>query len=866
MRNSLRRCLTLSVLLGASVCGAAVVAKGVATTEIDEARLESLLSQLHFQEKVYLLSGASGFATMPIERLGIRGMHFVDGPNGVRSNDGDEATAFPAGIALASSWNPQLTQQVGAAIGEETRSMGGHVLLGPNLNLVRSPLAGRNFETYGEDPLLAGKLGVGFVRGVQSVGVAVSAKHFVGNEQETERNRGSSNIDARALNELYLAPFERVVREAQPWTVMTAYNRLNGIYMSEHQPLVRQTLKQRWGFDGVVMSDWGGTHSTYAVATGLDLEMPGPAHHFGDALLTATQLFQVPVTAIDDAARRMLRLSARVGALDADVNGDPKPKGPASTTTHRELARAAAAQGITLLKNHDQVLPLELSKVRKIAVIGPNADAAVIQGGGSAQVLPANIVSPLDAIEALVGNAAAITYEQGVDNERYTPAIDGRDLSPTRERRAQGLAASYYANANFAGKPLKTRVDRTIGAMLMANDVNLLGNNQMSVRWQGYYWPRVTGEHEFEYEHIRVIGGSTLTLPDAVARATLKLDGRALLHAGMTTIYDASSGFFPTAMRRVRVHLVAGRAYPISVDYSGNGYRIQHFRLAVRLPTGSLDAAVQAARSADVAVVFVGSGTTAESEGRDRNGLGLYGEQDALVQAVAAANPRTVVVLNNGGPVAMPWVEQVPAIVEAWLPGQEGALAVADVLFGKTNPSGKLPVSFPKRVQDSPSYLFYPGFRDANYDESVFMGYRYYDKKQVEPLFAFGHGLSYTQFEYSNLRLPASVQSGQRFTVSVDIKNIGRRAGVEVAQLYVADRQCREVCPVRELKGFERVEVPPGETRTITLQLDERALSHYDSYSESWQTTPGKYEVAVGGSSRDLRVRGELTIAQAYSR
>lgn len=859
MSLTVGRWVALAALAGATGYGSWTWAQSTAGPKVDESRIESLLAQLSLVEKVSLLSGVSSSGTMAIPRLGIHGMRFFDGPNGVRSNDGVEATAFPTGITLASSWNPQLLQQVGAAIGAETHAMGGHVLLGPNLNLVRSPLAGRNFETYGEDPLLSGRLGVGFVRGVQSMGVGVAAKHFVTNEQETERDRGSSNVDARALNEIYLSPFEMVVQEAKPWTVMTAYNRLNGTYMSENEPLVRQLLKSRWGFDGVVMSDWGGTHSTTAVAAGLDLEMPGPANHFGDRLLGAVNVFQVPMPAVDDAARRMLRLSARVGALD----NEPQPASEVSTSAHRELARAAAAQGITLLKNDAQLLPLELGKQLKIAVIGPNADVPVVSGGGSAQVVPSGIASPLDAMRALAGTQATLSYQQGVDNERFTPLLDGRDLSPTRERRSRGLTARYYANDRFSGKPLVTRIDQTLGGLLLAEDVNLRGDQHLSVQWQGYFWPRVTGDYQFEYEYIRVVDGSTLTLPDAAAQVQVSLAGRELLHGGLRETEDASSSFFPMIMRRASVHLVAGQSYPISVRYASSGYRLNSFRLAVRPPVGSIAAAVAAARAADVAVVFVGSGTTAESEGRDRDSLTLYGQQDELVRAVVAANPHVVVVVNNGGPVAVPWADQVPAIVEAWLPGQEGAYALADVLFGKINPSGKLPVSFPRRIEDSPSYPFFPGSRDAHYGESLFMGYRYYDKKQIEPLFPFGHGLSYTRFEYSNLRVPQTVQPGQEIAVSVDVKNAGTRAGAEVVQAYVADQHCIEMCPERELRGFERVELPPGETRTVTMKLAPRALSHYDLHSGSWQATPGRFTVMLGSSSRDLRVRSELTLSAA---
>ncbi len=843
-----------------SLCVAALAASsGVsAQTQPHELRIDALLNQLTLQEKLSLLSGASMFGTAAVERLGIRSMRFADGPNGVRSNDGNEATAFPVGITLASSWNPQLLQQVGAAIGRESRAMGSHVLLGPNLNLVRAPLSGRNFETYGEDPFLTGTLGTSYVRGIQSEGVAASTKHYIGNEQETERNNGNSVMDVRAMHELYLRPFEMAVRDAQPWTVMTAYNRLNGPFMSEHELLVRQILKNKWGFDGVVMSDWFGTHSTLAVNAGLDLEMPGPPQHFGAALLGAVNAGQVPVATIDHAARRMLRLMAHVGALD----GDLKPATVVSTPVHRELARAAAAQGITLLKNDRQLLPLNNSALRKLAVIGPNADAVVIEGGGSAQVIPSNLVSPLDAIRTHVDAQTQLVHETGVDNEFYTPAIDGRDLSTDRQRKQRGLLARYYANDKFAGRPVKTRAEQTFGSILMGNDVNLQGNNNLSVTWNGYFWPRRSGEHEFEYEYIKAMDGTGLTAPGARANATIKLDGKLILSSDATPLNAMAVGFFPTEIRRTRVMLVAGKPYPISVAYAGGGYRVQHFRLAVRPPAGSIEAAVAAARDADVALVFVGSGTTAETEGRDRTMLALHGEQDALVQAVVAANPNTVVVLHNGAPVIMPWVDKVPAIVEAWLPGQEGNLALGDILFGAANPSGKLPVTFPKRLQDSPSHIFYPGFRDAVYGESIFMGYRYYDKKELDPLFPFGHGLSYTSFAYSNLQAPAQVRPGESVTVAVDVKNAGKRAGAEVVQVYVLDGRCREACPVRELKAFGRVELQSGETRTVSLQLDERAFAHYDAHAGEWRAQSGRYTIQVGSSSRDMRISGEIVLVQ----
>ena len=854
MRNLKHLYLCRIALLFAS---ALIAMQASAADGLDEARVESLLKQLTLAEKVSLLSGASSFATADIPRLGIHGMRFVDGPNGARSNDGDAATAFPVGISLAASWDPQMLRKVGAAIGEEVRALGNHVLLAPNLNLTRSPLSGRNFETYGEDPLLAGALGVGYVRGVQSVGVAATAKHYVGNEQETERSRSNSMIDARALHELYLKPFALAIRDAKPWAVMTAYNRLNGPYMSEHEPLVRHTLKDAWRFDGVVMSDWGGTHSIAAVNAGSDLEMPGPPRVFGSALLKAVQAGEISAATLDDAVRRMLRLYARVGAL----NDELKPAKIVSSQAHRELARAAAAQGIVLLKNATQALPLDISKLRKLAVIGPNADAVVIEGGGSAQVTPSHWLSPLDAIQAFVGNRVQVSYEPGADNERYTPALDGRDLSVDPVRKQRGLRARYYANAQFTGAPDKARVEQSIGALLLGNDVNLKGKGNLSAQWEGYFWPRRTGEYEFELEYLRVAPESGIAAPNATSLASLTLAGKALLDENTPSVAAPSSGFFRTHMRRAKVSLIAGQAYPIKLSYAGSGFRFHHLRVGVRQPESDMQTAVDAARNADAALVFVGSGSTAESEGRDRESMALYGAQDELVRAVAQANPRTIVVLNSGAPLAMPWVDQVAAIVQAWLPGQEGAYAVADVLFGKVNPSGKLPVTFPKRLQDSPSYMFYPGYLDAVYGESVFMGYRYYDKKEIEPLFPFGHGLSYTAFEYGNLRAPASVRKGQAVAVSVEVKNVGARAGAEVVQLYVSDLQCREACPVRELKAFQRIELQPGQSGVVTLQLDADAFAHYDAHESAWRTTPGKYRIAVGSSSRDLRLSGELSLA-----
>lgn len=849
------RCCCAAFLLFAGTLLAAPAPPS--STDPVEARVDALLQRLTLEERVSLLAGATSFGTAPIERLGIRGMRFVDGANGVRSNDGDAATAFPVGLALAASWDTQLVGAVGRAIGEEARALGQQVLLAPNLNLVRSPLAGRNFETYGEDPWLVARMGVSFVQGVQSAGVGASAKHFVGNEQEWQRSSSSSNIDERTLHEIYLLPFESVVRDARPWTVMAAYNRLNQVFMSEHPQLVRGLLKDQWAYDGVVMSDWGGTHSWQALNAGLDLEMPGPPQAFGERLLQAVRERQVPVSAVDEAARRVLRLSARTGVLDPAA----KTYAEASTSEHRALARRAAASGITLLKNAAELLPLDRTKLRSIAVVGPNADAVVVQGGGSAQVLASAAVSPLDAIRA-GGSNLKIRYARGVDNDAHAPGIDMRMLSPTRDRSERGLIASYYANANFADAAVRTRVDQSIGGLILADDVAQQGGGSVSVRWSGFFWPPATGEYEFTIEHMVNTESSTIARPDGRIEARVKLDGRTLIDPEHAAGASDVVTFLPIAARSTKVHLKAGRSYPIVIEYAGSGFNFHSFRMGVRVPAGKLAEAVRAAAKADVAIVFVGSSNITESEGRDRDSLRTFGRQDELVRAVAAANSRTIVVLNNGGPIEMPWLDQVPAIVEAWLPGQEGARAVVDVLFGVANPSGKLPLTFPKRLEDNPSFPYFPGDQEANYGEGLFVGYRHYDKQDIEPLFPFGHGLSYTRFEYRNLQVPAAAVPGQSAEVSVDVSNTGKRSGMETVQLYLSDRQCQD-CAVRELKAFGRVELDPGETKTVTLRLEPRAFAYYDSHSHSWQTRAGTYEIAVGSSSRDLRLRKTLALADS---
>ncbi|HTT00889.1 MAG TPA: glycoside hydrolase family 3 C-terminal domain-containing protein [Steroidobacteraceae bacterium] len=804
-----------------------------------EARVEDLLVRLTQEEKVSLMAGGAAFATQAIPRLDVPALRLSDGPNGVRSNEDQPATVFPTGSALAATWNPDLLRTVGAAIGREARAMGVRVLLGPNVNIQRSPLAGRNFESYSEDPYLAGVMGTAFVEGVQNEGVGTSVKHFVANEQELERARGSSNVDERTLREIYLLPFEMIVKQAKPWTVMAAYNRVNGTYMTESRPLIHDVLQGEWGYDGVVVSDWGAVHSTLAAASsGVDLEMPGPARYFGDRLRQAVQNWQVDPRLVDEAARRMLRLIIRSGALDG-----PQPAGELLSPRNRSVALDAAREAITLLKNEHDTLPLDRARIRSLAVIGPNADVPLFEGGGSAAVVPGRIATPLMSLRSLLGSAVSILYVRGVDNDPLPPPADARLLSPTVARTEQGLAFNYYANATFEGRPVRSGVDVHFDKLMLGAQLA-----QMSARWEGIFWAPRDGEYEFSLSQ--------------VGDATLSLDDQRILGSDRGTLLPARFDF-GAQTRVAKIALKAGHHYRIRVEYVSVKVPFHALHLGVRVPAGSIEEAVRAAQGADAAVVFVGSARATETEGRDRDSMELEGRQNELVSAILDANPHSVVVLNSGAPYALAWADRAPAIIEGWLAGEEGADALAQVLFGEVNPSGHLPCTFPRRLEDNPAYLYYPAGRDANYGEGVFVGYRYYDRRGIEPLFAFGHGLSYTTFEYRNLRVPASVTAGQPIEVSVLVRNTGRRAGAASVQLYVGDEATTEVVrPVKELKGFQKVRLAPGQERSVTFRLAARDLAYYDVHRGDWTSTPGVHRIFIGSSARDIRQQQDFKWAQ----
>jgi beta-glucosidase len=818
-------------------------------------RVQGLLGQLTLEEKVGLLAGASMWLTVPVERLGIPAIKVTDGPNGARGAGpglfaaGTRAACLPVGISLASSWNTELVEAVGQVLGEETQSKTAVVLLGPTINIHRSPLNGRNFECYSEDPYLAGRLAVAYINGVQSKGVGTSVKHYAGNNSEFERNTISSEIGERALREIYLPAFEAAVKEADSWTVMASYNKLNGTYTSEHPELLTSILKDEWGWEGVVVSDWFATHSTaQALNAGLDLEMPGPTQWRGQQLVDAVRNGEVTEDAVTEAAGRMLHLIERAGALDNPEMGEERA---IDLPEHRAVARRAAAEGIVLLKN-DGTLPLDRNTLKRVAVIGPNAKTAQIMGGGSARVNAHYAVSPFDGLMQQLAEIVAVGYEIGTTNHRYVPALPSNLIKPSDDSTENGLMVLYYNSPDLTGEVVFEKTYAT-SELIWINDVGPgVDARNFSARITGVYTPSESGPHTFS---LTSSGLSKLYINGemVIDNWTSQTRGDSFMGAG-------------SGEKLAEVTLKAGEPVGIMIEYSKQGAGVLAGARVGAMPVVPGDAiarAVDLAAKSDVALLFVGTNSEWESEGADKADMELVGKQAELIEAVAAANPRTVVVLQTGSPIVMPWLDKVAAVLQAWFPGQECGNAIADVVFGDVDASGRLPQTFPMRLQDNPAYINYPGENGkVVYGEGIFVGYRYYDKKEVEPLFPFGFGLSYTTFEYSNLRLgKGSIGPDEKLDVSVDVTNTGARAGSDVVQVYVRDEESSLARPPKELKAFAKVALEPGETRTVSFALDRRALAYWDDQIHRWVAEAGEFTVLVGRSAADILQSAQFTLA-----
>ncbi|MGE3599538.1 MAG: glycoside hydrolase family 3 C-terminal domain-containing protein, partial [Dehalococcoidia bacterium] len=679
-----------------------------------EERIGELLRRLTLAEKLSLVGGSGSWHTTAVPRLGIPAIKMTDGPLGARGAGFGGATSacFPSGSALGASWDPDLVREVGAALGQEARSKGARVLLAPTVNIHRHPLAGRNFECFSEDPFLSSRMAAAYIQGVQSQGVAATVKHFVCNDSEYQRMTISSDVGERALREIYLPPFEAAVREAGAWALMSAYNRINGTYAAENGPLLLDLLKGEWEFDGLVMSDWWGTRSTAASANGgLDLEMPGPPRYFGEALRAAVEASEVAETTIDDKVLRLLRLMARTGALDDPAEPDERS---IDDPDHRVLIRRAARDSMVLLQNEGGVLPLDADGSGLLAVIGPNADVLSVLGGGSARVEPHHVVSVLDGIAARAGAEMEVRFEPGCRIHRRTPAferglsIDG-DAGPV-----PGVLVEFFKGLEFEGEPIHSYRGRRLQFSWTGDFAPGVIDGPFSMRARATFVPEESGPYR-------------LTLTSA-GLSRLRLDGAVVVDNW--TAQTKGSSFYGRGSSEVEatVELVAGAAHAIVLEFQTTTREMVQGAIAgcqPPAPADQLERAVALAARADTAVVVVGLNADWETEGADRVSMDLPGDQDELIRRVAAVNPRTIVLVNAGSAVTMPWANEVAAILQIWYPGQEGGDAVADVLFGEADPGGRLPDTFPVRVEDNPADLTYPGEAGAvAYGEGVFAGYR----------------------------------------------------------------------------------------------------------------------------------------------
>ncbi|MGA5505683.1 glycoside hydrolase family 3 protein [Streptomyces umbrinus] len=799
--------------------------QGTRSTPADQAReavVETALAKLDLDAKARLLAGQDMWSLPALPEIGLKSLVMSDGPIGVRGvrwTADDPSIALPSPTALAATWDPALARRAGVLLAQEARRKGVHVLLAPTVNLHRSPLGGRHFESYSEDPYLTGRIGTGYVTGVQEGGVGTTVKHFVANDAETDRFTVNNVVSERALRELYLAPFEAIVENAHPWGIMTAYNSVNGTTMTEHRYLVNEVLRGDWGFDGFNVSDWMAARSTVdAVEGGLDVAMPGPTTVYGEKLAAAVRAGEVAETKVDEAVRNVLRLAARVGILDgaepavtelpADIDGDA-------------LAREIARRSFVLVRNEGA---LPIPEGRSVALIGAAARDARVLGGGSAVVFPDHVVSPLDGLTAALPEGA-LTYAVGADpNEELAAADKGFELRAVcrdTDGTVVGTGSSPSGHLQWMGDDLPDGVTH---------------DNLHSVELTGTFTPRESGRHTFG---IKGLGAFTLTVD-----GTTYFDDVQRVEKD-----DPFVTFFGAPVERATVDLTAGDTYEVSLRHvvsvpENVPMKVVAFTLTHQEPQRDADEliaeAVEAARAVDTAVVVVATTERVESEGFDRKDLRLPGRQDELVHAVAAANPNTVVVVNSGSPVELPWRDDVSAVLLSWFPGQEGGAALADVLTGTHEPGGRLPTTWGS-LDSAPVTRVTPTDGELAYTEDVFIGYRAWEKEGRTPTYPFGHGLGYTEWTYDEIKVTGR-------TVTVRVTNSGPREGRETVQIYLA----------RRLAGFATAEASPGESAEVTIELPTRAFETWDEQTNAWTPLKGSFEIEASRSLTDCRLRATI--------
>lgn len=826
--------ITKSIILALLVVQS-ITAQTPPSPDAIDRRVESLLSQMSLGEKIAYIGGVDTFFIRGNPRLGIPPLKMSDGPLGV--HDYGPTTAYPAPIALAASWDTELALRVGSMMGDDARARGVHFILAPGMNIYRAPVCGRNFEYLGEDPFLASRMVVSLINGIQSRRVIATAKHFVGNNQEYDRYNVSSDIDERTLREIYLPAFEASVKEAHVGAIMDSYNLVNGVHMTQNDYLNNRILKKEWGFEGILMSDWDATHDGVAAANaGLDLEMPYGKFMNQQTLTPAAREATVKVATIDDKVRRILRTAIKFGFLDHEQTDSSIPL---LSQPGREVALEEAREGMVLLKNSEHLLPLNKATVKTVAVFGSDAFPAVPGGGGSSETKPFNSVSFLEGISNYLGEKAKVLYT--VDNPPLKDIFENSEFV-TVPGGDPGLEGEYFNNQNLEGTPALVRTDRRI-RFEWGEDGYVSGGppEHFAVRWTGYFIPKTSGEYKF---YVSADDGIRLYLDDQ-------------------RVIDDWQRHAETLDTYVR-QLESGHAYRLRLEYfQAVGTATAGFGVinAVQSVGGEVK---KLAAKADVAIICVGFSPASETEGNDRT-FRLPAGQDDLVHTIQSVNKNTIVVITSGGGVDMTrWIDYVPAVIEAWYPGQEGGTALAQILFGEYSPSGKLPASFERRWEDNAVFnSYYPetGTKRVKYAEGVFVGYRHFDRSPVKPLFPFGFGLSYTQFGYSNLKIsPAAGNLDEPVQVSFDIRNIGQTAGAEVAELFVSDDHASVPRPIKELKGFARVDLQPGEVKHVVLTLNRRAFSFYDVSNKQWKAEPGTFKILLGSSSEKIELQATYSL------
>jgi beta-glucosidase len=812
------------------------------TSELDK-KIDALISKMTLEQKIDMLGGVNTFDIRGYPELGLPVLHTADGPIGVR-NDGP-ATAMAGGISLASSWDPALATRVGEQLGRDARAKGKHFLLGPGVNIYRSPLNGRNFEYFGEDPFLGSRIAVGYIEGVQSQGVSATVKHFMGNNSEFDRHGTDSIIDERTMREIYLPIFEAAVKEAHVGAVMDSYNLTNGQHLTQNGRMNNGILKKEWGFEGIVMSDWDATYDAVgAINGGLDLEMPSGKFLNRENLLPAVKSGKVSEDAINDAVRRIIRTELKFHWPDREQRDLSIPR---FNQDGSEVALQAAREGIVLLKNEGNVLPLAKDKIKTIAVIGPDAYPAVPVGGGSAQVKPFEAISFLDGLSNSLSGHVLVTSDHGIMSPGMAALATNFETAVPNGN--EGLTEEDFNNEDFSGAPERRRVVKhiSLGEPFELGTLNLdeidgdsLQNKQGSAeRWTGYYIPKLAGTFDVFAQQGGFSGSG----------CRIYVDGKVLFDN-----WDHQK----FVLAQTTIFLDAKPHKIVFEHHTSPGFGPPFVRMGI-IPQGTWvdDEAEQLAAKADVVILTVGFSPQSETEGWDRT-FELPVGQNELIEKVATKNKNTIVVITSGGGVDMtPWIGKVAGVIEAWYPGQEGGKALTEILLGEVNPSGHLAATFERNWHDNPVYNnYYPakGTNKVVYKEGVFVGYRGYEHNGTKPLFPFGYGLSYTTFKYANLK-------ADEHGVSFDVTNTGARSGDTVAELYISPPKSNPR-PAKELKGFSRVKLQPGETKTVTVPLNTRSFAYYDVDGKQWRAEKGTYEVLVGSSSEQTQLNGKIDLAQ----